>query len=285
MTQYNHLSQIYRSVIQQVMSDPAQLPSLPAFTFEIRRAVQNAEITNEALAAICAKDPGFVALLISAAASPLYARTNPPTTIGAIIAVLGREKIDRLAMIYSIKSLFIFRTPKLKQVYNKVWERTLLTSAIGVLLAKKYTHFNVEETIMVSLLVELGTLAILSALKDMSDFPTPDEFKLLCREYGKSFTAIMLKKWRFDDQLIEVLKSSGRWYDNHSDVLTLTDILNLAWYCALKVVGCNGELPPIRDLAAFAKLPVEAQRLDHNGLLSVLSENRQEISSIQKLLA
>ncbi|AJQ97012.1 HDOD domain-containing protein [Gynuella sunshinyii] len=285
MTYFDHLSNVYRSVIQQVMADPAQLPSLPASTFELRKAVQNPDLGNEALAAICSRDPGFVALLVSAVASPLYNRAHPPSTVSAIVGVLGREKVDRLAMVYSIKSLFVFRSIRMKKVYSQVWERAVLTSGISALLAKKYTRVNVEEVLMAGLLIELGTLAILSALKEVSDFPSTDEFDQLCKEYGKSLAAIMLKKWMLDDQVIHVIKSSGCWFDSLSDQLSIADVVNLGLYCALKRTNSGHQLPPITEVAAYRKLPQAAQVVDRYGILAVVNDHEEEIRSIQKLLA
>ncbi|WP_428242392.1 HDOD domain-containing protein [Gynuella sp.] len=284
MTYFDHHSSVYRSVIQQVMADPAQLPSLPASTFELRKAVKDPNVGNEALAAICSCDPGFVALLVSAAASPLYNRAHPPNTVSAVVGVLGREKVDRLAMVYSIKSLFVFRSIRMKKVYSQIWERAALTSGISALIAKKYTRVNVEEVLMAGLLIELGTLAILSALKEVDDFPSTEEFDLLCKEYSKSLAAIMLKKWMLDDQVIHVIKSSGCWFDSLSDQLSIVDMVNLGLYCALKRTSPDHHLPPISDVAAYRKLPQAAQDVDQYGVLALVNDHEEEIRSIQKLL-
>ncbi len=276
---------VYKTIVQKVMLDPEQLPALPAVTLSIRSALNDANTDAEVLAKICAQDPSFSALLMATAASPIYVQANRPTTLTAVISLLGMPKVATLAMAHSVKSLFILRSARVTKIYQQIWQRLMIKSGVSSFLALRTQSCIPEEVMLSALLSEVGTLAILSALKDQKYFPDNKTFYMLCREYSKAFGAILLSKWKIESRFIDVLKFCGRWRHNEMGGLTMLDMVNLGLYSTVKIISPNNTLPVIDSIPSFQKLTPPFNALDDNGGLRMVSDNMGEIESIKKILA
>lgn len=276
---------VYRSVVQKVMLDPEQLPSLPAVTLKLRSALTDESVSSEQIAAICNEDPSFTALLMATAASPLYAQASPPKTLAAVISLLGMPRVSSLAMAHSVKSLFILRSAAIKNIYQQIWRRLMLKSAISSFLALKIQKTVPEEVMLAALLSEVGTLAILVALKDLPEFPANKTFYQLCRDYSKAFGALLLNKWKIDPNFIEVLKYCGRWSHAPGGELSLLDLVNLGLYSTVKIVSPRNTLPALQGIPSYRKLAPPFNGLTESGELVIVAEHKGEIDGIQNLLA
>ncbi len=275
---------VYKKIIQKVMLDPEQLPALPAVTLKIRSSVANPDSSSQDIAQICSQDPAFSTLVMANVSSATYVQANPPKSLDAAISVLGREKIQSLAMAYSVKSLFVIRSAHLKQLYQKIWQRMMLKAGTSAYLATRTQKFQAEEILLTSLLTEVGTLATLSAFAEFESKPDQKVFFRLCREYAKAFGAILLKKWEVGDHFIESLKLCGRWRHTVSEQLSATDVVNMGLYCTVKKLSPNNSLPPIANIPSFRKLPPQMKDVDDQGILKIVSDNMDAIDTIQRVL-
>ena len=275
---------VYKKIIEKVMLDPESLPSLPAMTLELRSACSNQNSTSKDISSICAADPAFSALLMASASSAHYVQAAPPKTLESAVTLLGRGKVDSLVMAYSVKSLFVFRSPDLKQLYQVLWQRMILKAGISAYIASRTSTLEAEEALLSALLTEVGTLATLSAFADIENKPKKADFFKLCREYAKIFGAVLLKKWQVSESFVECLKACGRWNYNAQTQLELIDVVNLGLYCAIKQLNPGNVLPPIEELPSFQKLPIEIKQIDHLGSLQLVSANPDAVSEFIGIL-
>lgn len=275
---------IYKSLVEKVMSDPEQLPSLPNVTLKIRSALGNPNITHKALGAICAQDPSFATLLLSVASAAIYRQARPPVTLSEVVAVLGTGKVDNLSMSHAIKSLFLLSQPKLKALYKPIWERLMLKASIAAFLSQRVRREIPEEVLLAALLSEIGTLAMLSAFKDGENIPEKGVFFKLCREYSKGFGAVLLTKWRVETRFINVMKSCGHWKTCHVGNLDMLDLVNLSLYATIKIITPNNSLPALTRLPCYQKLPYPYNSLDENGSLMIIGQHIDEIEELKRSL-
>ena len=276
---------VYKSLVQKVMLDPEQLPSLPAVTLNIRTALNDERVTSERLAVICSKDPAFSALLMATVSSPLYAQPSPPTTLAAVISLLGLPRVSSLAMAHSVKSLFILRSANVTKMYQQIWQRLMIKSGVSSFLSLKIKKGVPEQVMLAALLSEVGTLGILSALKEGREFPDNKTFYQLCREYSKGFGAILLSKWEIEREFIDVLKFCGRWKNTSAGELNTLDLVNLGLYATVKLINPRNNLPPITEIPSYKKLTPPFNALNEQGSLCIVSDHLDEIESIKKVLA
>lgn len=275
---------IYRRVVSQLMQGQEQLPSLPAITLDIRRALGNPEVSLGALVRLIGRDPALSALLMKHASSALYRHTLAPKTLHEVISLLGMAEVDRITMLHSIKSLFTLHSPAHKRLFVEVWERLVIKASTCAMLARLLGQVTPEHALLASLLSEVGTLAVLSAFKDESAIPSSELYYKLCREYSKSLGVIVLKKWSVANEYIEIIRDTGNWHCSPGARLQLLDLVNLALYHALKERNALADLPPIQELAAYQKLLPPQDFIGENGELSLVINHRADILAIAQTL-
>lgn len=274
--------QIYRSVIARVLNDQEHLPSLPAITLKIRHAINDSNTTVEMLAQLIGSDPSLSALLMKSVSSPLYRTLESPNTLQGVISIMGFAAVNNVVMAHSVNSLFVFRKPALKILFNMTRQRQVVKGSMSGFLAKKLQYQPSDEALMVSLLSEVGTLALLSAFRDYDDVPDKQMYLRLCRDYSKSLGIILLTKWGVDEKLIDAVKYCGLWEKESEGPLSLLDIINLALYHTIKATSPNATLPDLKELAAYSKLRPPNNFLSPGGQLMLVTENLDEIKSMIK---
>jgi HD-like signal output (HDOD) protein len=95
---------IYRQVVSQLMSGEEQLPSLPAITLEIRRALSDPEVSLAQLNRQISRDPALSAILMKYASSALRRTQLPPKSLLDVLRILGIAQIDRITMFIASKA-------------------------------------------------------------------------------------------------------------------------------------------------------------------------------------
>ncbi len=278
----NQSYSIYSIVINQVLRDQEQLPSLPSLTLKIRTAIADLDVCHNDLAELISMDPSLCAILMKISASPLYRTQVPAQSIQDVIALLGLEEVDRVVMLHSIKSLFILNHPQLSKLFKLSWQRMVLKASMSTFLAKYLGYKTPGQATMAALLSEVGTLAVLSAFRDVDDKPDTETFFKLCKEYSKSLGLILLKKWNLQEEYVEVLRNLGQWHLPSTGELSLLDIENLGLYHSVRVLDPNADLPPLEELPAYHKLDPSHQHVSSNQQLTMISLHRQEILTLAR---
>lgn len=271
---------IYSTVINQVLHDQEQLPSLPSLTLKIRTALSDPNIDNQGLADLISMDPSLCAILMKFASSPLYRTQVQAQSVNEIIALLGLQEVDRLVMLHSVKSLFTIRHPQLNKLFKLSWQRLVVKAAISAFLAKHLGYRPAGQAMMAALLSEIGTLAVLSAFREIEYKPSTEVFFDLCKEYSKSLGLILLKKWNLQDDYVQVLRNIGNWQLSIAGKLDLLDIQNLGLYHSIRLLNRNAELPPLDELAAYKKLDHAHQHISSNQQLTMVSLHQKEILAL-----
>lgn len=274
---------IYRRAINDLLSGNEQLPSLPAITFEIRRALKEPNLSMLELSNLIAHDPALSAILMKYASSPLIGSQTPPQTLLDVIRLLGMNQVERITMVHSVKSLFSVYSPKHRRLFVEAWRRLALKASLSTYIAKHLKQIVPDQVLMAALMSEVGTLAVLSALKRAEETPDLPTYVALCREYAKSLGVITLKQWQVDDQYLQVVKAVGDWHGESPGPISLGDIINLGLYHAIKLSSSKTDLPPLQELTAYQKLEEPHNKMIAGGL-DVVMTNIQEIRIVAKSL-
>ena len=275
---------IYRRAVSQLMRGEEQLPSLPAITLEIRRALADVDTSLSKLVGLIGRDPALSALLMKHASSALYRHSLAPKTLREVIILLGMGEVDRITMVHSIKSLFTLQTPGHKRLFVEAWERLTIKASTCAILARVLGHVTAEHALLASLLSEVGSLVVLSAFKSESVTPSSQLYEKLCNEYGKSLGIIVLKKWSVDEHYIDIVREAGNWQSSPGRSLQLLDMVNLALYHTIREYTPAAELPPLRKLAAYQKLLPPQDFITDNDKLGLVVSRRDDILSLAQAM-
>lgn len=271
---------IYRKSVQQLMQEDQRLPSLPAQTLRIREALSSETINHKRLGELISQDPSLVVRIMREVQSPIYLTQEKPGTLFDAMRLLGLENLERIAVLHGLKSLFLFRNPRLQKLFDAAWKRQSFKAAISRLLARELGYRPIDEAVVTSLLTEVGTLVILSALTDEIDTPDLTSYFKLCDEYSQSLGSIILRKWDIGEQYLDAIKHNGQW-NYVSEVpagqLALTDLVNLALYHSIALRNKNPQLPPLQSLPLFQHIPTTYRAQGSKGMLTLVTQNLQEI--------
>jgi len=262
-------------VVNQLISDKEQLPSLPKITYEVRRALENPNLPLPSLGKLISKDPSLTSLIMKYASSSMQ-RTKPQNLMDAL-HILGIKQIERITMAHSVQSLFTIHSVQHKRLYIEAWNRVKIKTAISSYLAQQLNKVTADQALLGSLLSEIGSFAVLSAFKSSSRPPDQSTYVALCREYSKSLGLIMLKRWQLDDIYVDLIRSAGDWTANSGKVFSLSDLNNLSLFHSIKMRGAGQDLPSIMHLSAYKKLLPHQNTLSLNGDLSIVANNIDEI--------
>jgi HD-like signal output (HDOD) protein len=277
--------EVYKSLVQKVIENDELLPSLPSVTLKIRQKLSEPDCNNNDVAEIIQLDPSLSALLLKYSSSPIYKRPVPPKTIQAVIAMLGKPVLENIVLSHSIKSLFILKDPQLKKLFQLSWERIIFKAATSQLLGQKIGYKPAEEAMKISLMTEIGTLALLSAVSDCEVIPSKENYIQLCRQYSKALTKLILKKWGIDNKIIKISHYCGKWEINTGEKFTILDVVNLAIYSTVQYKEADNDLPDIENISSYKKLSPLFKSLTPSKQLILVQENFEDIQEIIKVLS
>jgi HD-like signal output (HDOD) protein len=275
---------VYREVVAQLMSGNEQLPSLPSITLEIRRALEQPDISFLSLSKIIAKDPSLSALLLKYASSAEVHAHTAPQNLLEVVRLLGMGQVEHITMVHSVQSLFTIHSVQHKRLFVQAWNRVVLKASVSIFIARTLGRPPVDHALLGSLLSEIGTLAVLSAFKLQDQSPEVEVYVALCREYSKSLGVIMLKKWQVDEEYIRVIRNTGIWHADADEPFSLSDVINLGLYHSLKLRQVGKNLPPLQELGAYKKLSTPHNLLSKSGNLELVTNHVADIRELARAL-
>jgi HD-like signal output (HDOD) protein len=275
-----HSFDVYRSLVLRIINNDELLPSLPSVTLKIRQVLSNPDLGHADIAQVIQLDPSLSALLLKYASSPIYKRPVPPKTIEAVLAMLGKPVLENIVLAHSIKSLFVLKDPQLKKLFQLSWERMIFKAATSQVLAQKLGYKPAEEALKISLLTEVGTLVLLSAISEDIKPPNQKTYIQLCRKYSKALTKLVLKKWGVDNKIIKISEYCGKWRIHTGEKFTLLDVINLAIYTTVQKESQDNGLPNIESLCSYKKLTPVFRSLTPQKQLVLIQENFEDTNEI-----
>ena len=271
---------IYRTAIEQVMHGEERLPSLPNMTLQIRRAAADENTTVARLCGLIGTDPSLSVVVMRHSSSPLFKTLQEASDLEGAIRLMGIPYVANLVMAHSLKSLFINNNPKLRELFAISWKRQALKASMCRFIATDLGFKTPDEAFISSLLSEVGTLSIISAVSNLKEIPDQRTYLTLCRHYSKPLATIILRRWDMDEKYLTVAKGCGDWKPLSQYTpgpITALDVVNLALYHTVCLLKKDNDLPPLTKLELYKRLPAKSSTLDQRGLLLNVTQNLKEI--------
>jgi hypothetical protein len=304
---------IYREVIVKLMTGESPLPALPSITSDIRDGLASASISALSLSKLIAKDAALSQQLMRYATSVTIHSLMPPQTLLDVVRVLGMDQVGRIAMVHTIKNLFMPQSPIYKRFFLESWDRLILKASTSAFLAKALGKVIPDYALLGCLMTEIGSLAVLSALTstkysakeseanenadvvvetivEPSDVPIPEDpptkeiYVKLCREYAKPLGEKILTEWRVEEEYIALLRKIGDWRVDKDTEFGLIDVVNLGLYHSLKARMVGRSLPSLSELSAYNKLKEPKNFITDTNELEIVVTGRDDIKAIAESL-
>jgi HD-like signal output (HDOD) protein len=267
----------------KLLSDHASLPSIPAVAARIHDAMASPNWSMRTIAAIIKSDLGTTTYLLRVANSPLYAGTGPARQVEQAIARLGINSTRHLVMAHAVRSTFVTRSALLTSLMQRTWQTSTRLAALSGVLAKHCSSFRPESATLAGLLQDIGVLPILHVLNRYhAQLSNEDQVLRAIDKFAPSVGTILLTRWGFEPEMVEVARSRGNWLRNPQAAADLADVVLVARLHANIVSGQAEQSPRVDAVPAFNKLPLGD--LAPDGSVALLHDEQAAIDDLMSSL-
>lgn len=273
------------SLLSSFKSDLAtnrfHLPTLPEVALRIRELLDSETVDLADVAALVNTDPAIAAKLVRAANSPVYRGAKPCDSIQSAIGRLGFQVTRQLVMSFVLRDVFSARSPLLRQRMQEVWLDSVEVAAIAFGLARHLRRFSAEEALLAGLLHSIGVVGVLAYAENYPELASDaDSLQQLLLEMEGEVGELILTRWGFASELVEVARASGRWH-RHSD--GDADYCDLVIVARLHAALGKRVVPPMAEVPAFSRI-CRVRQLTPDAALAVLQEATETIAQMRDML-
>ena len=257
---------------------------MPAVAARIHDAMASPNWSMRTIATIIKSDLGTTTYLLQVANSPLYAGAAPTRQVEQAIARLGINSTRHLVMAHAVRSTFVTRSALLTSLMQRTWASSTRLAALCGVLAKHCSSFRPESATMAGLLQDIGVLPILNVLNRYHEQLSNEAHVLSAIDkFAPPVGTILLTRWGFDADMVEVARSRGNWLRNPQPSADLADVVLVARLHADITSGNQAQHSPRIDaVPAFAKLPLGNLRPD--GSVALLHDEEATINDLMSSL-
>jgi HD-like signal output (HDOD) protein len=228
-------------------------------------------------------DPALTARLIQVANSPAFKGRSRIESCRDAITRLGQSTTRDLVISFVLKGIFRSREPDLQQRMEAVWRHSTKVAAISFALARRIPDLDAGQAMLAGLMHDIGVIPVLIGAERhpalAQDRVMLDQLvKMLRADCG----AMMLQKWGFGEEFIDVARHSDDWQYDSGGEPGYSDVVIIAQMHSHIGTPRMAEIPRIDTVPAFRKMMLG--EVGPSLSLQVIEEAREEIGAMQQLL-
>jgi len=274
---------IYSDIYTSLASDESIFPSLPEITIRLRKTLNDPNCDINTAAKLLKIDPGLSAFILRMANSAHYLTRSPPEDIESALRRIGLGNISRLATTFAIRSSFETTSPVLKKHLIAAYRNATKVSVISYFLAGRFSGFDPSKAMLAGLLQDISLPPIMLHLSERPGMLDDPIIRVAAVDKLAPLVGVLiLKKWGFDDELIEVVRSRKQWQRDPGKKPDLSDIVLIARLHALIGTPEFHDSPAFDEIPAFHKLPFGELTPGHS--LKMLEDSREELAELSRML-
>lgn len=255
------------------------LPSMPDMALKISRAVQSPDADFRQIATTVQADPVIAARIVQVANSAMYAGVSRVESVHNAITRIGLQTTRVIVMTVVLKNLFTPQTRLIHERMKAYYLDSIRTGAICHALAARLPGFDPEQAFLAGLMHNIGILPLLVLADSRTDLnQDPEVLEQVIQELAWPVGALLLEQWGFEPPFVTAAKEARNWSRDveHADYC---DIVQVAQLHSVLVGGSRVEAPPLNELPAFGRLP-----MDDVDPVKLVEDAREEIGEIVGLL-
>jgi HD-like signal output (HDOD) protein len=278
------IATLITDICAKLLSNQASLPSMPAVAARIHDAMASPNWSMRTIATIIKSDVGTTTYLLQVANSPLYAGTTPARQVEQAIARLGINTTRHLVMAHAVRSMFVTRSALLTSLMQRTWRTSTRLAALAGVLAKHCSSLRPESATLAGLLQDVGVLPILNVLNRYHEQLTSEtQVVNAIDKFAPPVGTVLLTRWGFEPDMVEVARSRGNWLRNPQPVADLADVVLIARLHSDITSGNRPEhTPRIDAVPASAKLALGGLRPDSS--IALLHDEEASINELMSSL-
>jgi HD-like signal output (HDOD) protein len=274
---------LFIQIFKDIEAGKINLPALPDLAFKVRDTLRDHSAPIDQVSKILSADTSLTAYIMRIANSPIYMGVKQYNDVQSAVIRLGYNSTRNIAMTYIMRSLFRPKLRRIKPLLIELWEEVSQLAAISSVLAKRTPGFNADKAMTAAMLQDIGALPIIEKL---ASYPELLEDKQAVAEvidkYAAKVGAVILHKWGFDQEMVEVVRSRKQWLRDKSPDADLADLVLIARvHCYIGTPALK-QCPPMFKMPAFNKLALG--EIGPSESLLVLEHAKEDIAEIKQLL-
>jgi HD-like signal output (HDOD) protein len=210
---------------------------MPDVVQDVQTLLNEPASTANDLSRVIEKDAVISAKLISIANSPNYRGSGKVQTVGQAIGRLGFKEAQNIILAVANQMFYKTKNKQLRSAMEKM-RLYSLTCAYGAnQIATALGLKDAEKYFLMGLIHDIGNILLLWMLADIAlqdDSLGMDEVILEINKLHQSFGAVLLERWKFAEELVNVARMhEGPNFDagTPEDVL----VVNLAGHMAFSI--------------------------------------------------
>ena len=205
--QANIIRPLFAEILAKFKSGKINPPVMPRVVREIQSIIKEPKSTPEELVQIIEKDPTISLRLISIANSPVYRGITEIRNVKASIPRLGLKETLNVALAIASKSLYETGNIKFKILMDRLWVHALACAYGSKLIAQTLKLEDKEKYFLMGLIHDIGKILLLKEFTTASkgSLLSMDAIGANLREAHIGLGSMLLKRWRFDAEFIDVI--------------------------------------------------------------------------------
>lgn len=220
---------LYNDLQEAVEADKLILPTLPEVALRIRDVVESENSTAHDIADALAQDASLAVRLVKVANSPLYRTRNPIEDLQMAVTRLGIRIVRDLVVGLAMKQIFQATSDALDTHSRSIWSKSVDAAAISRMMATVVSGINPEQALLAGLIHNIGALPVLVQAEN-DDELFHDEAALggVIYELQGVVGELILRQWKFEEQMIEVVKQCHNFAYDRGDQASVVDLVQVA---------------------------------------------------------
>lgn len=268
---------------RDLKADKAILPSLPDLALRIRQAIDN-DISDAAVVArLVESDPAMAAKLLKAANSALYGGVSQIETTSNAIVRLGMQTTKQLVLSFALKEVFHSDVPMVRAKMAELWKHSAKVAALCFVLAREVEGLSAEEALLIGLVHDVGTIAILNYLPKYQELAADEhELELTIERLRGELGAMILRKWNFPPVIVAGARDAEYWLRTTDGAADYTDLIIVAQVHDLLRTDQAQALPPFEQISAVKRVLGDDTTPERS--LQVMHDAKQQIDEMRSVL-
>jgi HD-like signal output (HDOD) protein len=277
-----HTHSIIYNIYRNMMSNDLALYDLPAVASDITDLYQNQNTDADRLAKVLLAYPVMSDNLVRGATkNQNISNKTPEQVMQGVAARLGTKSAYYLIMTHIINRLYVNQPCSMAEGLKPYREHSLSVAAISRSLAKTQTAFSADQAMLAGMVHAVGSVIVFDFLTHNGEDYALDseETTHAILTLRQEFTSLLLRRWKFSEDIVLAAEGCEDWFRNPRDELDLCDIVLAANYHTCLGTNRASSLPPISTIPAMQKFkmaPAESVEL--------IKRSHVEKSNIERLL-
>lgn len=272
----------YDEVFEKILANKSLLPVIPDAGLKILSALNHPKGNAKMFAKVIESDMGLSGFILKTSRSLRYLTRVPPKRVEQAVARMGLRETYHLSLSFLSKSIFHSSNKQIEGHIKKAYRFSTKVAVISYFLAGKTQNLAPGDAMLAGLFQDIGVPSILATLDEYPNILQNDLNRTKCIDVlAPRVGALIIKKWGLDEMLGVVESRKNWWLDKEQ--LGLAELVLIARVHATIGTPEFRACPPLLEIPAFQKL--QLGELGSDNTLQILSESKNELAEIERLLA